>query len=189
MRFSEGTAEPGWASRIGACMRCEELPDRLQDPLIDCLLGFMRRFELSFGNQQRMISTFDEMQLIPGCHLATHFSEQIERAKRIARSLHEEDRCPQFAQDFVSQLRGITSAAQRIAEANDRRHVSFECEMTTDSRTHALADQDRRPTLRPACVVKRCAMRPQKYRHRIRTPSAFRHVRVVERVNQPESAK
>src|SRR6478672_2028423 len=81
------------------------------------------------------------MHRIPRRHLFADFVEQVERAKRITRSLNKQNWRLQFAQDLVAQFCAITAAAERIAEANHARDFFLERYMTTNPATHAFADQ------------------------------------------------
>ena len=104
------------------------------------LLRFAAGLELGLGNEERMISPLDDVQFVHCSHLASDIFKQLERTERIASALHKEDLRPQRQKNFVAQLRAVTGAAERIAEAYDRRDFLFESKMTSNPRAHAFAD-------------------------------------------------
>ena len=65
-----------------------------------------------------MVATFNYMKGAICLHLAHDISEKVQWAKRIARPLYKQNGRPQFAQDFIPQLRGIAAAAERVTKAN-----------------------------------------------------------------------
>ena len=121
-------------------VRGQELPDRGDCALIDVILRFAIGLELGLGDEERMISSLDDVQLVYGSHLVSNIFEQVERTERIASALHKEDRRPQRQKNFVAQLRAVTGATERIAEAYNRRDFLFESKMTSNPRAHAFAD-------------------------------------------------
>lgn len=94
--------------------------------MVNFVLAFICGFELFFRDDQRMIAAFHHVQRILRCHIESDFFQKIERTKGVASSLDEDYWRPQIAQDFVAQLLGIASAAQRITEADQSGHRFFE---------------------------------------------------------------
>jgi hypothetical protein len=137
---SDGAGHAAESPLTYSPVRGQELPDRCDCALIDIVLHFAAGLELGLGDEERMISSLDDVQLVHGSHLVSDIFEQVERAERIASALHKEDRCPQRQKHFVAQLRAVTGAAERIAEAHNRRDFLFESKMTSNSRAHAFAD-------------------------------------------------
>jgi Potassium-transporting ATPase A subunit len=139
----------GFSNRRTRCVRplgragffFYERPDCFENSTVNVILAFTVGFELSFRDEQGVIATFDDVQFICGPHLPPDFGEPVQRAKRIACSLHEQDRRPQFAQHLVAQLGGIAAAAERVAEANERCHFFLQREVVANPRAHALADE------------------------------------------------
>ena len=48
------------------------MADRLQDALFDFILSLAARLQLAFGDEQRMVSTFDDVQFICRCHFSSN---------------------------------------------------------------------------------------------------------------------
>jgi hypothetical protein len=89
-----------------------------------------------------MVAAFDEVEEIRRCHFAPDVLEQIERAERIARSLDEQDGCPEIAQNFIPQPFWIAGATERIPEADETRDRFFKSNVATDPSAHAFPDQE-----------------------------------------------
>ena len=66
-----------------------KLSDGLEHSLIHCILGFTFALQLLLGCEKRMVAAFDDMKEIRRFHFAPDALEQIERAERITRALHE----------------------------------------------------------------------------------------------------
>ena len=105
-----------------------------------------------------MIAAFDNVENVPRFHLRAHAFEQIERTKRIARALDEEDRRAQSAQNFVAKFGAITHRAKRISKANERIDFFLQRDVTPDSPAHALADQNCRSIVNMSSERERFAM-------------------------------
>src|SRR5688572_26799017 len=91
-----------------------------------------------------MIAPFHHMKESFGFHLLADRVEELQRAKRIASSLHKQDRPAHFAQNFISQPCRIASAAKRVTEANHSRDRFFESDVTAYPPAHALSNQEHR---------------------------------------------
>lgn len=73
-----------------------------------------------------MIAAFDDMEKRRRFHFRPDALQEIQGTKRIARALHKEDWRLQGSQNFVPQLRLISSAAKRVSKTNDTVHLLFE---------------------------------------------------------------
>src|SRR5688572_31516635 len=89
-----------------------------------------------------MIAPFHHLKESFGFHLLADRVQELQRAKRIASSLHKQDRPAEFAQNFISQPCRIASAAERVTEANHSCDRFFKSDVTADTPTHALSDQE-----------------------------------------------
>jgi hypothetical protein len=167
-------------------MPADKFLDRPQDTLINVHLCFTAGLQVALRDEQRVITAFHYVQLIRRPHLATHSREHIQGTERIARALHEQNRGGQLAQNLVAQLAAITAAAERIAEANHRRHGFLQRQVTSYTSAHALPDQHDRSGVRLPRLFERGAMRLDKLRQRVRAPATFRQIRVVEGDDVPD---
>ena len=70
-----------------------ELPDRLEDAMINCVLGFSAVLELAFRDEQGMIAAFDNVQFVGGGDFWADGRKQVQRTERIASALHKENGC------------------------------------------------------------------------------------------------
>ncbi len=95
-------------------------------------------------------------------HFLPDALQQIERAKRIARSLHEQDWRPQIAQNFIPHSFWIAGAAERITEANQTGDRFFKGNVATDPSAHAFPDQNNRLGVIPSRIAQRLPMRGDK---------------------------
>ncbi len=88
----------------------------------------------------------------------------------VARALHEESRSGNFAQNLVAHLFRIATAAERIAQTNERGNLFAESakgrtrpagerDVTANSAAHAFADQDNWAIVRFAGRIQRGPMR------------------------------
>jgi hypothetical protein len=144
-------------------------------------LGFAARLELAFGNPQRMVAAFNDMQEVWCFHLGANLLKKIPGTKRIARALDKEDRRAQSPQNFSADFRAIAQGTEWVSEANKPRHFFLQRYVTTNATTHAFADQD----CRSRCVLfsrfAQCfSMRSDQARQRIGSSSAFLHVVIIE---------
>ena len=89
-----------------------------------------------------MVSGLDDVEQVRSFHFGADLFEKIEWTKWIARSLHEEDRSPQTAQNFITEFRAITHRAERISEADKRIYFFFRRHVAPNPSTHAFADQN-----------------------------------------------
>jgi hypothetical protein len=106
-----------------------------------------------------MVAAFDDVKEIRRCHFAPDVLEQIERAKRVTRSLDEQDWRPQIAQNFVPQPFWVAGATERIPEANQTGDRFFESNVATDPAAHAFPDQEHGWRLILPRIAQRLAMR------------------------------
>lgn len=127
-----------------------------------------------------MIAAFDDVKKIRGRHLAPDLFQEFERTKRVAGSLHEQDRRPQFAQYLVAEFGRIPAAAERITEANQTGHRFFEREMAPDAAAHAFTDQDRRLTGVLSRVSEGVAMSGDEQGEGIGAPTILSHVIIIK---------
>jgi hypothetical protein len=113
-----------------------------QDLLINLLLRLASPSKLTLRHQQRMVAGFDDVEKVRRFHLAPDAFEEIERTEWVARSLREQDRRPQLAQQFVAKLPRIARATEWIAKANQTRDRFFESNVATDPATHAFSNKN-----------------------------------------------
>src|SRR3954470_17587060 len=133
-----------------------------------------------------MVATLNHMQFVRSAHFGSHLFEEIQRTKRIACPLNEENRCIDFAQHFVAQFCRIAAAAQGITETNQARDFFLKGNVTSDPPAHAFADQEKRTALRAARLLHGGAMRCDENSRRIWALAAFAHVAVVEGLDGAE---
>ena len=117
-----------------------KMADRLQDALIDFILSLAARFELAFGNEQRMVSAFDDVQFICRCHFSSNGLQNAQGAQSVTGSLYEQGRRRQCAEHLGSQLRRITPTAKRVTKADNCSHIFFQCDVASDPRPEAFSD-------------------------------------------------
>lgn len=89
-----------------------------------------------------MVSALDDVEQVRRFHFGADPFEKIERTKGIARSLRKEDRRPQTAQNFITQLGAVTHGAERISEADKRVYFSFQGQVAANPSAHAFANQN-----------------------------------------------
>src|ERR1700751_2280260 len=121
------------AARMSA-VRDHKMADRLQDALIDFILGLAASLELAFGDEQRMVSTFDDVQFIFRCHISSNGLQDAQRAQPVTGSLYEQGRRRQCAEHLGTQLRRITSTAKRVPKADNCSYILFQCDVASDPR-------------------------------------------------------
>jgi hypothetical protein len=167
-------------------MSSHKIADGFQYAIIDGVLGGTTQLELLLGNEQGMVSTFDNVEVIDRGHLVSDFAQKIQRTEGIASSLYEQNWGCQFAQYLIAKSGGITSSAKRIAKADNAGHIFLQCQMASDSSTHALSDQEGGTAMDLASLFQRVPVRRDEFRQRIGTFLSLLHIRIVETENRPE---
>ena len=89
-----------------------------------------------------MVAAFNDMQKVWRLHVCAYALEEIQRAKRIARALHKQDRRGQSAQHFIAEFCSIAHRAKRIPKTNEPVHFFLQRGVTPNTSAHAFADQD-----------------------------------------------
>ena len=131
-----------------------------------------------------MVAALHDMQTIWHFHLCSDAREKIQRAKRIASALYEENRCGQRAQNFIAEFCAVAHRAKRVSETNQSFDLLFERHMASDATTHAFANQDGWSGWMSLSRVFQCvSMCVDQLRQSIRTFSALTHVIVIERLD------
>src|SRR5208283_110876 len=123
-----------------SAVRGHKMADRLQDALIDFILSLAARLQLAFGDEQRMVSTFDDVQFICRCHFSSNGLQDAQGAQPVAGSLYEQGWRRQCAEHLGSQLRRITPTAKRVTKADNCSHIVFQCDVASDPRPKAFSD-------------------------------------------------
>ena len=93
------------------------------------------------------------------------------------------------AEHLCPQLRRITSAAQWVAETDDRSDLFFQCQVTSDPCPKAFSDQNGRPVVSLPSFMQRLTMGCNEFRQRIRTFSQVFEIRVVESGNSSDGCQ
>jgi hypothetical protein len=86
----------------------------------------------------------------------------------------------QGAQNFVAKFCWVSRSAQRISKANEAVHLFFQGNMTSDTATHTLADQDCRAIRARSRVGQRLPMGRHELRQAVGPLPIFSHVGIVE---------
>jgi hypothetical protein len=161
----------------------EKTPNSLQNAFIDVILDLAAYLKLSLGHKQRVVSPFNDVELVDRSHLLSNALQERQRAEPVARSLHEQDWRGQCTEHLRSQLRRITSAAQWVAETYYRSDLFFQCQMTSDPCPKAFSDKNGWPVVSLPSLLQRMTMGRNELRQRIGTFARVFGIRVVESGN------
>jgi len=166
-----------------------KIADRPQDAIIDFVLGLPTRHELTLGDEQRMVSTFDNVEFICRFHFPPNAYQHVQGAEPVARSLHEQNRRCQSAKHVCPQLCPIATTAERVTKADYGRHNFFQRKMAPHPCPKTFSDKNRRPAVLLAGLNQRFAMRVYELREWIGTFPSFLHIRIVEKGNGADRAQ
>jgi len=131
-----------------------------------------------------MVAAFNDMQKVWRLHVCAYTLEEIQRAKRIARALHKQDRRGQSAQNFIAEFCSIAHRAKRIPKTNESVHFFLQRGVTSNTSAHAFADQDCRGTAVFLAYLGQCLpMRGDELRQWVGAFPVLSHIGIIERLD------